>query len=324
MYVLKNNKLEPIEVKPFESAYILQKLVENNLDSLFNYKVVKSGFWAGNYKIGTLCYDEESKFFIIIEYLEMASVESISVIDRYFSCLNAIGENRNDLIFQYEFKLGRTFSEKTEGLNLRKIKIVFVSHSYGPFQLKSINFKDLPIELWEIKGYDKNIYTINQHKPSPGITSITEIAGTDVMDKIEEILPPPPRKRGRPRKEVNGKKKSKPQAFDLFSLYSKEILAMGSDIDLKDNKFYQSFRKNKKIFVYLTILRKSLKILLNIKKGQLNDPKKAFRDVSNVNVLGNGDYEIKLSDTGNMEYILSMIKQSYNILGDSEMNEETS
>jgi len=40
------------------------------------------------------------------------------------------------------------------------------------------------------------------------------------------------------------------------------------------------------------------------------DEKNLARDVSNVGHWGNGSYEIKMSDAENLEYILSLLKQS--------------
>jgi predicted transport protein len=49
---------------------------------------------------------------------------------------------------------------------------------------------------------------------------------------------------------------------------------------------------------------------INLKKGSLDDPKEIARDVSNVGHWGNGDYQIQVSDTKNLEYIMSLVKQA--------------
>lgn len=70
------------------------------------------------------------------------------------------------------------------------------------------------------------------------------------------------------------------------------------------------FRVNNNIFCDVVILSKSLKIYINLKSGDLLDEKRLARDVSNVGHWGNGSYEIKMSDTEEFEYILSLLKQS--------------
>lgn len=56
--------------------------------------------------------------------------------------------------------------------------------------------------------------------------------------------------------------------------------------------------------------KNSLKIWINLQRGQLDDPKGLCRDVSNIGHWGNGDYELKVNSDDNFEYILSLIKQS--------------
>lgn len=49
---------------------------------------------------------------------------------------------------------------------------------------------------------------------------------------------------------------------------------------------------------------------INLKKGKLDDPKQITRDVSSTGHWGNGDYELIISDTANLEYIMSLVKQA--------------
>lgn len=46
-----------------------------------------------------------------------------------------------------------------------------------------------------------------------------------------------------------------------------------------------------------------------MKKGQLDDPKGLTKDVSETGHWGNGDYELIVSNTDNLEYVMSLIKQ---------------
>lgn len=46
-------------------------------------------------------------------------------------------------------------------------------------------------------------------------------------------------------------------------------------------------------------------------KGSLNVPKEFTRDVSNIGHWGNGDYDLTISNEQEIDYVLSLIKQSY-------------
>jgi len=58
------------------------------------------------------------------------------------------------------------------------------------------------------------------------------------------------------------------------------------------------------------VLKKGLKLFINLSKGQLDDAKGLMRDVSNTGHWGNGDYETVVTNTKDLEYIMSLIKQT--------------
>lgn len=49
-----------------------------------------------------------------------------------------------------------------------------------------------------------------------------------------------------------------------------------------------------------------------MEKGSLNDPLKMAEDVSESGHWGNGDYRIIIHDVTSMEYLTSLIIQSFN------------
>jgi len=78
---------------------------------------------------------------------------------------------------------------------------------------------------------------------------------------------------------------------------------------VQPKKDYIAFKKGKNISD-ITLLKKSLKIWINLKKGKLDDPKKIMEDVSEKGHWGNGDYQISVDSDKNLEYIMSLIKQA--------------
>lgn len=70
-----------------------------------------------------------------------------------------------------------------------------------------------------------------------------------------------------------------------------------------------AFKKDNHNILDIEIQNKQLKLFINAKLGTLDDPKELARDVSNIGHYGNGDYEIKVSNTQHLEYIMSLIKQ---------------
>ena len=61
-------------------------------------------------------------------------------------------------------------------------------------------------------------------------------------------------------------------------------------------------------------LYNGLKIFLNVKSGQLNDPQKLVRDLTKPKPIGhwgNGDYEVKFESANEVDAVFALIKQSY-------------
>ena len=75
-------KLEVIKEKPFKLEKEIQSLTEDNLQSIFNLKFVKSEFAINKFRIDTLAFDTESKSFVIIEYKRDKNFSVISTISQ--------------------------------------------------------------------------------------------------------------------------------------------------------------------------------------------------------------------------------------------------
>ena len=82
------------------------------------------------------------------------------------------------------------------------------------------------------------------------------------------------------------------------------------DIEIKPKKMEIGFRKDSKVFADICILKNSLKMWINLKKGKLDDPKQLAEDVSEKGHWGNGDYQIQVETDKDLEYIMSLIKQA--------------
>ncbi|WP_394296025.1 DUF5655 domain-containing protein [Methanococcus aeolicus] len=107
---------------------------------------------------------------------------------------------------------------------------------------------------------------------------------------------------------LNGKPNN---IVELYNELKKQILNIGDDITIKPLKHYIACKISNTNFVYIVVNKSKLNLSLLIPKGNLNDDKKITADVSNTGHWGNGDYGISLNKNMNLEYIMSLIKQSY-------------
>ncbi|WP_298948564.1 DUF5655 domain-containing protein [uncultured Polaribacter sp.] len=293
----KNNSIKHIKETPFKLERDIQNVFEQNLKEVLGLVLVKSEFTIKNKRIDTLAYDTQSKAFIIIEYKRS---KNISVVDQGFTYLSLMLENKADFIVEYNETLKSTL--KRTDVDWSQTRVIFVSTSFTENQKTATNFKDIAIELWEVKKYENDLISINPIKKSNSAESIKPITSSN--SQLESVT-----------KEIKVYTEeehliNKPDAvIELYESYKEAILNLADDIDIKATKLYIAFKKDKNLSD-IVILKKGLKIFINLTKGNLDDPKGIMRDVSNTGHWGNGDYETIVKNTKDMEYIMSLIKQA--------------
>ena len=101
-----------------------------------------------------------------------------------------------------------------------------------------------------------------------------------------------------------------PAIAKLYSEFRDEIVKLSKEMKVSPKKIRISFETGGKIVTDISILKKSLKLWINLKKGELKDSKNIARDVSEIGHWGNGDYEITIENNKNIKFIMSLIKQA--------------
>jgi predicted transport protein len=294
---INSKKLQILQEKPFRLEREIQILFEKNLPELMDLEMVKSEFVIKGKRIDTLGYDPQSKAFVIIEYKRD---KNVSVVDQGFTYLSLMLENKADFVLTYNETLKKTIHSTS--VDWSQTRVVFVSPSFTENQRLATNFKDIAIELWEIKRYENDLISINPIKKTKSAESIKPLTKQNSVIKsvTDEI------KIYTEEDHLNG---SSEEIIELYENFKNAILNLIDDIEIVPKKLYIAYKKNKNI-ADIVILKKGIKIFINLKKGQLDDPKGLMKDVSETGHWGNGDYETITTNTNNLEYIMSLIKQA--------------
>lgn len=298
LYINHTGKLKVIKEKPFKLEKDIQKVFEVNLFDIMGLELVKSEFTIKNKRIDTLAYDPQASAFIIIEYKRD---KNISVVDQGFTYLSLMLENKADFIVEYNESLKRTL--KREDVDWSQTRVAFVSTNFTDNQVQATNFKDIAIELWEVKQFENDTIMINPIKKSSAAESIKPLTqNKENLKKVTEEI--------KVYTEEDHLAKSSEAIAELYEKFRQGILQLADEIIIKPKKMEIGFRKDSKVFADICIQKNSLKIWINLKKGKLDDPKKLAEDVSEKGHWGNGDYQIQVDTDKDLEYIMSLIKQS--------------
>ncbi len=297
LFKIENNeRLENIKEQPFKLEKDIQSLTEKNLKSIFGLDFVKSEFSLNNFRIDTLAFDKDAGTFVIIEYKRD---KNFSVIDQGYAYLSLMLNNKADFILEFNENSKETL--KRNDVDWSQSRVIFISPSFTTYQKEAINFKDLPIELWEIRRYDNQTVNYNQIKTSGAQESVKTISRQD--EAIEKVT-----KEIKVYTEDEHLEKGTEETKELYETLRSAILNL-DELELKPKKKYIAFVSGSNV-VDIHIQKNALKMWLNMQQGELDDPKELARDVSSVGHWGNGDYEIVMRTDEEMEYILSLIKQS--------------
>ena len=111
-------------------------------------------------------------------------------------------------------------------------------------------------------------------------------------------------------KNMVGFKYPKDSYADLFNSLETQILDISPNVKKNKTKSYISF-KTQKNFVYIHPLNDGLSIVLSMPVGFLKDPENKVKVLSKSDSKGPVDHVFKLSDINDLDYVMGLIKQSY-------------
>jgi hypothetical protein len=299
----KNQKLSDLAELKFDLERDIQVVIERNTQELFNLEFVKSEFTVNNYRMDTLCFDQEANAFVIIEY---KNTQSYSVIDQGFTYLSTMLNNKSEFVLEYNETMGQ--SMKRNEVNWTQSRVIFVSPSFSQYQRDSVNFKDIPFELWEVKKFKGDMFAMNRitttsKQSMKGIekTKDAVLSQVDVGDE-ETLLSKVP-------EEIR----------DRYGRL-KEAISSWSDVSFKANNYYVAVLKGNKVKIYINIQQKQIKIHMlrridfkgNVSaqpvKFELDDPKKIFQIITSER---KELYSYLMKDDKNFDYVVLMLKQKF-------------
>ncbi|MBD2700869.1 hypothetical protein IC229_09480 [Spirosoma sp. BT702] len=291
-------QLDFVKEIPFKFEKDIQTLVEKNLNSLLHLAFIRSEFSLNNFRIDTLAFDTETKSFVVVEYKRD---KNFSVIDQGYAYLSLMLNNKADFVL--EFNESQQITLKRTDVDWTQSKVIFIAPQFTNYQREAINFKDLPIELWEIKRFENDTVSFDQIQKASAKESIKTISRNDetvgTVSKEVKVFT-----------EQDHLQKVDFETRELYEQLKERLISLDDNVTTQPKKQTIGFKVENNIFCDIVLQGKGLKIYLNLKIGNLQDQKQIARDVSNVGHWGNGSYEIKMSDTDDIDYIVSLLKQS--------------
>ncbi len=293
--ILKNNK--ELLQKDFINEKELELWFNDNLSKIIsNNIVVKDQFSIGSYIIDTLAFDTKEKCFNIIEY---KNVRNHSLIDQGFTYLRLLQERKADFVLQLQEKIHKQVS--MDEIAWDQTRIVFVSPVFTPYQLDS-QFKDMPFDLYKVQRYNEGIIVVDKVENN----SNAKLKESNISIENKEVL-----KQVKVYNEEDYTNIMDDKLKEIYFELKNKILEL-DDIDVEYKACYIAFKGRTNI-VDFEVTKHKLRLAINVKKGNLEDPLNLTTDITNIGHWGNGDYRFEVSSKDDIDKALPFIKQSIKI-----------
>jgi|SRR3989344_384583 len=298
LFQISGDKLAEVPENDFGKEKELQKLVETNLKELFGLTFISSELVVEGYRIDTLAYDPETQSFVILEYKRDTN---FSVIDQGMHYFRIAQNRKADLALK--FNLSQKKNSSVEDFDWSQVKVLFIAKSFTSYQISAAGFKDLPIELWEIRRYSKEILEVNQ------LETGTKVDMPESKQKISADLT----------KEVKTYTAEDHFTFrrapmlDLYEIFRDKLLSIDSRIKEAPTKYYIGFGINRRIFCAIRPYVDKLALDLNrVKPEDLDDPLKKvhYRDRS-MEFYNKHISETDIRSEKDISYVISLARQVF-------------
>ena len=300
-YKIYTDQLTLIKEKPFKLEKEIQSIVEKNLQTLLGLDFIKTEFSIGSFRIDSLAFDSDKKSFVIIEYKRD---KNFSVIDQGYAYLSLMLNNKAEFILEYNESKSGTL--KRNDVDWSQSKVLFVSPNFTTYQKEALNFKDLPIELWEIKRFTNDTLSFEQIVNRSSKESIKTVSNSETITTVSKEI--------KVYSEQDHLENIEDDLLNIYAEIKEFLLSVGEDITIYPKKKTIGFKIGSKVFCDIVMQNKGIRLFLNAKKGTLKDPECITRDVSEVGHWGNGAYEVRFplkSDT-EMDYVFNLLRQTIN------------
>jgi len=161
----------------------------------------------------------------------------------------------------------------------------------------------MAIELWEVKRFANGSILIDSIKRTASAPLLKPLVKEDsTLDKIISEI--------RVVTEDDMLSRGTDTTIELYQQFKSALMNLYPEFDLQPKLHYLAFKVGKRNVVDISLLKKTLKIWIDVKHGMLDDPKNLSRNVAEIGKAGNGDYQIEVADDKDLECIMSLAKQA--------------
>jgi predicted transport protein len=309
IFEIEKGKTKRVRLSEFKLEKDLQRLIEENMEIIFNCRLIATEFSTGNIhsgRIDSLAISEDLNP-VIIEYKKVASSD---LINQSLYYLHWIRDHKGDFQVAANKVLGKNIE-----VDWSDIRVICIAPEYKKYDLHAVQVMGANIELWQYKLYENGILNIEE------VYKRTNTTSREFEDYNEKnpIMVEAGKKAAITRKNAvytieehfDNLDKS---LVDLFNTIRDFITSLDSSIEELPKKNYIAYKTSQN-FVCLQTYKKKLTLYLKLNPDEVKPMPAQCRDVRNIGHYGTGEFELTIKDVIDFEETKYLINDAYKNIG---------
>ena len=308
LFEIAKENMSPVSQTNFDSEKHLQSLVEKNLETIFNCRLIATEFFTGAQhagRIDTLALSEDNNP-VIIEYKK---IESSDLINQSLFYLSWIQDHRGDFEIAVQKKLGHGVE-----VDWSDVRVICIAPGYKKYDLHAVKVMGANIELWRYRIYtNQMLYFEEVFKQTYPENSVSVETGKDPVMVAAGKKAAVTRATGSYTFEQHIEGKSeKIQA--LVHAIQEYILGLDTAIEQSPKKMYVAYKISQNI-ACMEVQTQLVRLFLKLKPSDIEDAPKIYRDVTNIGHYGTGEAEFTIKSERDIEIAKPYIELAYQKVG---------
>lgn len=308
LFSVSGDHLTAVEQTNFVTEKELQKLVEANLKTIFNCRLVATEFSTGQQhagRIDTLGLSEDNNP-VIIEYKK---VESSELITQSLYYLSWIHDHKGD----FEVAARKILGHDAE-VDWSAVRVICIAPNYKKFDLHAVQIIGESIELWTYRLFGNQTLYFEEvlQKAYAAPSAISSSSKNPVMVAAGKKAA---QTRATSTYTFEQHIVGKPQLIQELARSVQEFI-MGLDAAMEEapKKLYVAYRISQNI-VCMETFKKQIALYLKLNPQEVVGPEKISRDVSNIGHFGTGDLEVVIKSQADLEAAKPFVEMAYRKVG---------
>lgn len=312
LFEIAGQKLSVLTQSNFALEKNLQAIVERNLETVFNCRLVQSEFPTGvqhSGRIDTLALSEDDNP-VIIEYKK---VESSELVNQSLYYLAWLKDHKGDFERAVQKALGNSIE-----VDWSEIRVICIAPNYKKYDLYAVQMMGANIELWAYHLFE-NRFLYLEKVLQTGYSPLASEEGQPEINGKNPVMVAAGRKAALTRatgvytfeEHLEGKSD---EIKELAFAIQEFITGLDSAIQEVPKKNYVAYKISQNI-VCMELQNQRVLLYLKLNPKEISNPPKISRDMTGKGHYGTGDFEISVKNMEDFEIAKPYIVMAYQKLG---------